>query len=294
MASTDPEKSLAITGGLAALRRRTDPGGGGRAAGHPVGQGAPADRPGGRRRRGQGQHRRRHRRVHRPRGAVSAPASGSSYCEVAPDLGEVGLPLRALGIAGASYPPARDRARRAPGHRPRPRPDPGRRGPAAAAARRQGRALRLAARRPHPQLCRQPLRRDAPARRTDLGAGLCDAGAVLRQLGRRPRGVARAARRARGLRDGGGGQPEARRHRDRGSEGAARLLRDDRARRDRGDRGRRRGRRAARPLLRRGRPDDGDHAHRPDAGGRARQKRGRAQWSRSPAEPRRSQPFPPC
>ena len=28
---------------------------------------------------------------------------GLSYCEVAPDLGEVGLPLRSLGLAGASY-----------------------------------------------------------------------------------------------------------------------------------------------------------------------------------------------
>ena len=125
------------TGGLAALCRRADPGGGRRAAGHSVGQGAPADRPRRRRRRGQGDaSTATSSSASTSRGGSSA-RFGLDFCEVAPDLGEVGLPLRALGVAGASYPPARDRARRAPGDRPRPRADAGRGGAAAAAARRR-------------------------------------------------------------------------------------------------------------------------------------------------------------
>lgn len=78
------------------------------------------------------------------------------YCEVAPDLGEPGLPLRALGMAGAAFMAPRNRARRTCHDRAWPWPHHGGRRAAASPAGRPQRRLRIPAWRADAALYRQP------------------------------------------------------------------------------------------------------------------------------------------
>ena len=131
---------------------------------------------------------------------------GLGFCEVAPDLGEAGLPLRALGLAGASY--LRREIERGEhqviglGH-----------GRTLAAAVQQ--LPRLDAKGVRFVSLLGGLTRNYAANPYDVMHRLAERTSAQAYVmpvpffansAERPRGAARAARRARGLRDGGGGR----------------------------------------------------------------------------------------